>query len=83
MLKNKFFQWAIAIVAVSIIKSVASAILGVPHYPAEGLFALIDARDWASIVYFLIHDIGEMVKGVYLLRAVGFIEFVKGWGEGR
>jgi len=76
MLKNKFFQWLVVIVAVTIIKSVASGLLDVPHYPAEGLFALIDARDWASIVYFLTHDLGELVKGAYLLRALGFIEFV-------
>ena len=75
---NKWFQWLVVIVGVSLIKAIVSATLGVSSYPAEGLFALIDTRDWASIAYFLIHDLGELVKGAYLLRAVGFIEFVKG-----
>lgn len=80
---NKWFQWLVVMVGVSLIKGIASATLGVSLYPVEGLFALIDERDWASVAYFLIHDIGGLVKGAYLLRAFGIIEFVKGWGEGR
>lgn len=74
--ENKFVQWAIVIIAVSFVKAMASVVLDVPSYPARGLFALIDHREWASIAYFFIHDIGEIIKGAYLLRALGFIKFI-------
>ena len=77
ILENKFVQWVIVIIVVTFVKSMASLILNVPSYPAEGLFALFDVRDWASMAYLMIHDLGELAKGAYLLRAIGLIEFVK------
>lgn len=76
IIQNKYVQWAIVIVVVSFVKAMASAILDVPSYPARGLFELFDHREWGSIAYFLLHDLGEIIKGAYLLRALGFIKFI-------
>ena len=76
--ENKIVQWIIVIVAVTFLKAIASTILGVPLYRAESFQSLIELRNWAGATYFIIYDIGEIAKAAYLLRAVGFIEFVKG-----
>jgi|GEM_PF-5228551 len=75
---NKWFQWLVIVVGVSVIKGLVSGGLGISAFPGEGFGKLIEARNWAGVIYSLIYDIGEIAKGAYLLRAVGLIEFVKG-----
>ena len=76
--ENKLFQWIIVLVAVAFLKATASAILGVSLYRAENFLSLIELRNWPGATYFIVYDIGEIAKAAFLLRAVGFIDFVKG-----
>ena len=76
--ENKLVQWIIVVVAATFLKSTASLILDVPLYRAENFLTLIELRNWAGATYFIVYDLCEIAKGAYLLRAVGFIEFVKG-----
>ncbi len=75
---NKIVQWIIVIVVVSFIRAIISDLLNVPLRPAIDILKLFSARNWAGTIYLMIYDLGELVTGAYLLRAFGFIEFVKG-----
>lgn len=77
IIQNKFVQCLGVMFVVAFIKVVASGLLGVPAYPERSLSILHDQRDWAGIAYYLIYDVGELIKGAFLLRAVGLIEFIK------
>ena len=65
------------IVIVSFIRAIISDILSVPLRPTVDILKLFSARNWGGTIYLIIYDLGELVKGAYLLRALGFIEFVK------
>lgn len=76
MFNNKWFQCLVIIVGVSILRVLIAGILDVPILPAENLVRLIQARNWAGGIYFLIYDLGTIIKGAYILRAVGLVEFL-------
>lgn len=75
---NKWFQWLVIVVLISVIKGFMAGILGVSLPQAEYFSTLIETRNWAGGIYYLLNDLGTIIKGAYLLRAVGLIEFVKG-----
>ena len=75
--ENRYFQWIIVIVIVSFIRALISNLLSVPLRPTVDILELFSARNWVGTIYLIIYDLGELIKGAYLLRALGFIEFVK------
>ena len=77
MLSNKWVQWILISLVITLIQRVVSGLMDISWFPTSNLTALIKTKKWAEAIYFIMNDAGTIISGAYLLRACGFIEFVK------